>query len=193
MKKEGTNSVCEICGNLYYASPSHRGKRKTCSKDCYVKLARTWLCKDLRERFYAKVEKTESCWLWTGALLKRAGGYGSIRINRKAERAHRVAYALEVGPIPDRKILRHTCDNPRCVNPAHLIPGSHKENSQDALDRERHLVGERDPKARLSNDDVAAIRALLASGATGRYTAKLFGVTEGHISMIKSGKHRVHG
>lgn len=184
-------SICEICGSEYYAPPSHRAKRKTCGKECYVKLARTWLCKDLSERFWEKVNKTETCWLWTGALLKT--GYGSIRINRKAERAHRVAYELEVGPIPAGKILRHTCDNPRCVNPAHLIPGTHAENTQDALERKQHLVGERDPKAKLSNSDITAIRTLLAGGATGRYVARLFKVTEGHISMIKSGKHRVHG
>jgi hypothetical protein len=191
MKKEGTNSICEICGKIYYVSPSYRDKRKTCSKDCYAKLTKTWLCKDLRERFYAKVKKTESCWLWTGAMLKT--GYGSIRINKKAERAHRVAYELEVGEIPAGMLLRHTCDTPRCVNPAHLIPGTKRDNSKDALDRGQHLVGERSPKAKLSNDDVSAIRTLLANGATGRYTAKLFGVTEGHISLIKNWKHRVHG
>lgn len=191
MKKEGTMSVCTICEKLYYVPPSHREGRKTCSKACYVKLAKTWLCKDLRERFYAKVEKTETCWLWTGALLRT--GYGSIRINKKSERAHRVAYELEIEKIPTGMLLRHICDNKRCVNPSHLIVGTHKENSVDALDRGQHLVGERDPKAKLSNNDVAAIRTLLASGATGRYTARLFGVTEGHISMIKNWKHRVHG
>lgn len=185
-------SVCEVCGANYYVPPSHRAKRKTCGKACYVQLAKTWLCKDLSERFWAKVNKTESCWLWTGAKLK-SGGYGSIRINRQAKRAHRVAYELLVGQIPEGMILRHSCDTPLCVNPAHLIPGTHLENTQDALDRGQHRVGERDAKAKLSNADVSAMRVLLESGATGRYVASLFGVSEGHVSMIKSGKHRAHG
>lgn len=120
-------------------------------------------------------------------------GYGSIRINKKAERAHRVAYELEVGPIPEGLILRHTCDTPRCVNPSHLIPGTKRENAQDALERGQHLVGERDPKAKLSNADVAAMRVLLANGATGRYVAKLFSVSAGHVCMIKKGHNRKHG
>lgn len=191
MRKEGTMSVCAVCGEQYYAPPSHRTHRKTCSKTCYSQLAKTWLQKDLRERFFAKVQKTDDCWLWTGALLKT--GYGSINIEGQSKRAHRVAYELEVGAIPTGALLRHSCDNPRCVNPAHLTPGSKSENSIDAVQRGQHLVGERDPKAKLSNADVSAIRTLLNNGATGRYVASLFGVSEGHISMIKSGKHRVHG
>lgn len=81
------------------------------------------------DRFFAKVQRTETCWLWTGS--KSPLGYGGFRVGGRAGRlvpAHRFAYELLVGPIPEGLFLDHLCRNPPCVNPAHLEPVTHAEN-----------------------------------------------------------------
>lgn len=86
--------------------------------------------KPLPERFWPKVQKTGSCWLWLGALHPTAG-YGRIRLAGRGAPtvpAHRVAYELLVGPIPDGLVLDHLCRNRGCVNPAHLEPVTNGEN-----------------------------------------------------------------
>jgi len=95
--------------------------------------------KSTTERFEDKYEPvTESgCWLWTGALSDHRG-YGRFFIKGKNEMAHRASYMIHVGNIPDGLIIRHECDNPYCVNPNHLIAGTHKDNSEDMVKRDRH-------------------------------------------------------
>lgn len=190
-KKDGLMSVCDVCSREFYVPPSHRRIRQTCSLGCKGKQQLNWQKQDLATRFWAKVDKSGDCWLWTGAILKT--GYGSIRIDHKAIRAHRAAYELSVGPIPEGALLRHTCDNPRCVNPAHLLLGDKRSNTQDAIERGQHRCGERDPKAKLSNQNVVEIRDALARGETGKALARRFGVGESVISRIKTGKGRRHG
>lgn len=74
------------------------------------------------ERFWAKVEKTDTCWTWIASLDGR--GYGQF----DHQRSHRVSYELLVGPIPEGLVLDHLCRNKRCVNPDHLEPVTHLEN-----------------------------------------------------------------
>ena len=78
------------------------------------------------ERFWPKVNKTESCWLWTAA--RHRSGYGSFRDGNRTAEAHRVAYELLVGPIPHGLTLDHLCRIRHCVNPEHLEPVTNKEN-----------------------------------------------------------------
>jgi hypothetical protein len=86
----------------------------------------------LEERFYAKVQKTDSCWVWIGA--RHSQGYGqlftanTVNGNPRPEKAHRVAYELLIGPIPDGLQIDHLCRNKVCVNPAHLEAVTQKEN-----------------------------------------------------------------
>jgi hypothetical protein len=80
----------------------------------------------LEERFWAKVNKTETCWLWTGASSQL--GYGRLWVNGKWPQAHRLAYEWLVGPIPPGLVLDHLCRRPACVNPTHLEPVTQREN-----------------------------------------------------------------
>ena len=92
------------------------------------------------ERFRAKIDfaGADDCWLWTGSTTPQ--GYGHVRVGRGRRRrmiyAHRLAYALVHG-APGRKIVRHTCDEPSCVNPSHLLTGTPADNVADMIERGR--------------------------------------------------------
>lgn len=89
------------------------------------------------ERFNRQYQEEPNCgcWLWTGV----AGGmrYGRMNIDKRAVPAHRAAWQLLIGPIPDGKIVCHRCDNTWCVNPQHLFLGTHRDNTQDMLKKGR--------------------------------------------------------
>lgn len=79
------------------------------------------------KRFWDRVNKTKTCWLWTGGL--KSGGYGSFYSDGRSHAAHRFAYELEVGPIPEGLTLDHLCRVRTCVNPLHLEPVTRKVNT----------------------------------------------------------------
>ena len=89
------------------------------------------------ERFLNKVTKTRKCWLWKGYTNKQ--GYGTFRFKGKIQRAHRVAYQLAVGPIPEGLFVCHKCDTPGCVRPSHLWAGTNQENIIDSCRKGRTL------------------------------------------------------
>lgn len=91
-------------------------------------------------RFWAKVDKrgADECWPWTAALGKPPRHYGRFRQPTGHEYAHRVAWRLTNGPIPEGAKVLHGCDNPPCCNPGHLRLGSQTENNLDAVARGRY-------------------------------------------------------
>lgn len=106
----------------------------SCRGWCHTHYTRFWRhgdpsVGDWRQRFEAQIHRATSCWIWTGPRFK--SGYGRASQGSKKRRAHRVAYEIFVGTIPDGMHVLHKCDNPPCVNPEHLFLGTHIDNMRD--------------------------------------------------------------
>lgn len=107
--------------------------------------------------------------------------------------AHRVAYEVHTGPIPDGLCVCHHCDTPACINPDHLFVGTDAENTADKVAKGRargwDSSGERNPAAKLSESKVAEIRALLAAGGLSRAAiGRCYGVSQQLVSAIASNR-----
>ena len=156
----------------------------------------------------AKVLKTETCWLWTGARDQH--GYGRVGRGGKSLRAHRLSYISKKGPIGNGLFVLHKRNVRHCVNPNHLYLGKQKENARDMMEAGRHPsmlhsnylpAGDdhwthRNPSkvkcgaevhmAKLTESDVKSIRRLLATYLfTLRDIARLFSITPSQVSNIK--------
>lgn len=143
--------------------------------------------KPLSERFHDKVmfEPNSGCWLWMAGV--NACGYGTFGAEAgRTSLAHRFAYRLHNGPIPDGMCVLHTCDMPSCVNPAHLRIGTHQDNmrDRDAKGRQNRPIGERNVSAKLTAGQVQDIRKREMTNL--EYAAK-YGVTHGTINKIWRG------
>jgi len=168
--------------------------------------------KEFRKRFWSKVEKGSECWEWRA--YKSPAGYGMIQartIHPVPMLAHRVAWELRNGPIPDGLFVLHRCDNPACVRAAHLFLGTQADNN---FDRDRKgrtasgdangartkphrnpfvrncgsgLTGERHPGSKLTQKDVDEIRRLFAAGMNRHQIAKRFGISDTHANRIVTG------
>jgi len=148
--------------------------------------------KPIADRFWAKVNKTEDCWIWTGA--KHKFGYGRFTIeHRKTTTAHRMAWILTYGET-DLHVL-HKCDNPPCVRPDHLFVGTHTDNMRDCWNKGRNVShlpengwnsGIKHYGHKLNEADVLQIIADINSSQS--ELATQFGVHQSVISKIRTGK-----
>lgn len=138
----------------------------------------------LLERFSIPVPEA-GCILWTGCL--NDFGYGMIRAAGKLWRAHIMAKTLEVGPIPVGLCVLHKCDTRSCINPAHLFIGTRTQNAADRDSKNRVTHGERHWAAKLSREQVIAIRS---DPRKQQVIADEYGVTNSLISNIKARKVR---
>lgn len=141
----------------------------------------------LRDRFWSKVavSRRDDCWEWLAG--KNSRGYGMIAIHKIMRLAHRVAYELAVGPIPEGMCVCHKCDNPVCVNPSHLFLGTQADNvaDMDAKGRGNRPAGEHHPRAKLTADQVGEIRRRYTGGRGEQKTlAAEYGVNNQSISDI---------
>lgn len=158
---------------------------------------------DQIERFWTKVQKTDSCWNWNGQFSKSGYGKFAVRENgiRRHLRAHRAAWEIATGSAPSLLVC-HRCDNPACVRIDHLFLGTAKDNTQDALRKGRLRTGpmpagavcrgERSGNARLTEIDVLEIRALAATGLAQSAIAARFGIRQPQVSAIVIGRSWAH-
>lgn len=124
------------------------------------------------------------CWVWMGAYT--SVGYGICKSTKreKSASAHRVSYEAFKGEIPKDKVVAHVCDNRLCVNPDHLWLASHKENSEDMVNKKRSARGEKCGKSKLTQKDVEFIRS---SNLSNSELGRRFSVTSENIRYIRKG------
>jgi hypothetical protein len=146
---------------------------------------------NIEERFANSYRVAESgCWEWTAG---KCNGYGRIKFSGHTL-AHRVAWIMRHGEIPDGMLVCHRCDNPGCVNPDHLFLGDHAANMADMAKKKR--AGRRAPQsgelnriAKLTQDDVDFIRFAFATmPMVQKEVARAFGVTPSNISALMRNK-----
>jgi hypothetical protein len=146
------------------------------------------------EKFWSRVNKTETCWLWTGRV--DVSGYGVFRVYGRGVcsiKAHRYAWELTKGPIPEGLRVLHRCDVRACLNPAHLFIGTDADNMRDKCEKGRQPRGEAQGSARLTAEQVIAIRRDYRIGKPGGRSglcllAKRLGVNVYTIHNVLKGK-----
>jgi hypothetical protein len=147
-------------------------------------------------RFWSKVDIPEGdfvCWNWRAG--KTAKGYGRFKHRGYMRRAHRIAWEIVHGEALGDRVARHTCDNPSCCNPRHIVPGTVQDNVDDMMSRGRHvphlvgtMAGENNPNSKLTENDVAAVRLAIGMGDTDELIANRHGVSAGAIEAIRRGR-----
>lgn len=146
--------------------------------------------KSPEERFWTKVRKTESCWLWTAA--KDQKGYGKLQVGTmKRPRyvvASRLSWEIHEGPIPPGIFVLHRCDEPSCVRPDHLFLGRAADNAADKVRKGRQTKGSRNPSAKLTEAQVAEIKAMDWGITSQAAVARRYGVSHVAIWKIVNGK-----
>ncbi len=135
----------------------------------------------MSHRFWSKVAKSAACWEWTAS--RGQTGYGKAYKGKRFVAAHRRAWELAFGAIPEGMCVCHTCDNRGCVRPEHLFLATHEQNMADMVRKGRSPdnVGESNPSARLSDD---AVRAIRRSDEPRAVLAARYGVTTARIGQI---------
>lgn len=202
------NTTCDHCGTPIHRYPSRlrRNKGKYCSRSCSSRAnptinpetGRGYMYRPLRERFMEKFEEDRDtgCWVWTGATNE--AGYGAIWKDgdERAAPAHRVAYEIFVGPIPEGLFVCHHCDNPPCVNPEHLFVGDAKDNADDMMAKGRGpdtvppvLRGEDAHTSKLTEAEVMEIRA---SDEGLDVLAERYGVGAAQVCAVRTGRSWEH-
>lgn len=169
-----SHSICKIC-----RAKDARERRK-------------WKLEDfdfssIASRFWEKVKKTDSCWLWMAGTNKY--GYGKFFINGKDTGSHRISYMLSFGFVSKNVFICHTCDNPPCVKLDHLFLSTPQGNMDDKVKKRRHMYGNNHTNAKITKEDVRVIkRRYLTEKISQSKLGEEYGVHQAHISKILCGK-----
>ena len=174
--------TCLVCGKSFLTIPAavQRGGGKYCSRACYHKSQAIPLETHFRKGVGQTTEN--GCVLWAG--IKDAKGRGIIyssthRRGKRVFSAHRVAWELAKGAIPEGQCVPHTCDNPPCINVEHLFLGTQLENIADMV------IKDRSPNRKLTPAEVRSIRRRYAEGGVSQQQlADEYGVNQTTVSMI---------
>lgn len=179
--------VVQTCGNVLCCNPKHL-KLETASKAVSRQMAEGKKRKS--PDFWGRLASRgkTGCMEWTGGTNPR--GYGRLRYHGKVWQAHRLAYTLTKGEIPDGMYVCHTCDNPSCCNPEHLFLGDQHANMADmkAKGRMWDRRGSSNGSSKLTPTKVRNIRKLRAMGVSRKEIAAKYGVTYPTIVNIETGK-----
>ena len=127
------------------------------------------------------------CHLCTSHALDK-DGYPRVMLHGVNTRAHRIVFMRTTGCMP--LVVRHTCDTPACINPEHLVSGTHQDNMDDMVARGRQAIGARNGKRRFTSADIRKMKALRLSGVSGEEIARRFRTSGGYVSEILNGKRR---
>ena len=156
----------------------------------------------LAQRFWPKVKVVDgACWEWQASCS--TAGYGRIATNepgagKKISQAHRVAYELAVGPIPDGLVVCHRCDNPPCCNPDHLFVDTQAGNIADMHRKGRarggsvSRPGELNPVSKLTATDVNRAREMREAGHTFKAIGEALHISTSHAYRIVKGDRWGH-
>lgn len=146
--------------------------------------------RDPVQRFWLNVNKTDGCWLWTGGTHKTS--YGRFNVNYRKVLVHRFSYELHKGKIPKGLVVRHTCHNPLCVNPEHLLVGTQADNMDDCIKANRQCKGSGKSDAKINESIAKDIKSKLAKGERNIDIAEYYGISKDIVSCIKRGLNWKH-
>lgn len=193
-RKQRVTVPCEHCGTRFEVQrwKTTTGKRLYCSRTCML-AGRGAIWREKRvppvDRFWdsTHVASDDDCWEWQGPKSRK--GYGRLFLGEYGcyQAAHRFSWELANGPIPDGLHVCHHCDNPSCVNPAHLFLGTNQDNHEDKMRKGRQSRGEHIHTAKLTAEQVVAIRRRYAEGGVlQQELADEYGVARAYMSRILS-------
>jgi hypothetical protein len=171
-KKYGSPTPVCWCGELAQTFAGNRGFSLECKE--HTLLSRFWN--------NVKIKSDNECWEWQGS--KTTGGYGVMLWDKETFYTHRLSIEFTGIKIPARYYVCHKCDNPSCVNPNHLFIGSPRDNALDKVSKKRHTYGENHPNAVLTDAEINSIRIMAEDGIFLADIAKIFNVSNSHISKI---------
>lgn len=183
--------LCECgCGNpapVARWSDASRGLVKGCPRKFIKGHNRRKVLPTLSSILANTVETTSGCLEWRGGCSK--AGYGTIRGTKSGAYVHRLVFEAAKRELTEGEVVRHACDNPKCVNPEHLLAGTQADNIKDAVERGRHAKGEQNGKAKLTEDQV---RYILSSAESQRALAARFQVSRSAVALVRQGVNWKH-
>lgn len=176
-------AVCSKCGAEHEKTHRNRTRCQSCTVVGKTIQSIFWMRVNKNGKDYPYDDALGKCWEWTATL--DAYGYGAMKFQNKRHKAHRLSWSLHNGDISSDIHVMHKCDNPRCVNPDHLITGTHHDNMMDMVKKKRYSTKGfvcRPKKRRHKNAD--AIMECVNRGEKKIDIVRRFGVHRGHLWKI---------